>query len=174
MVKKILFFISIILSFDKINSLAKEDNDDDIATSLLLECNDIEIFYSEKGVIKYKLESPYIEKLEDNSVKLPSGGTLTCYDLKGEVEFTAHANAAHCTADNKIWTFEGDVFLKAKDILLETKKLNWNRDEKLIFTKSYVSIANKDSLLVGEGLSAKQDLSHYEIEKPRGSVAVEQ
>jgi LPS export ABC transporter protein LptC len=163
-----IFFWILLALFNAHLCIALEDS----PPSLEIECNDIEIFYSEKGIVKYKLEAKDVTRLKDESIQLPNGGTLICYDNEGKVEFKAHANGAQATADSKIWDFEGDVYIETNNTRLSTDKLHWNRNDEMLSTNDFVEVRNDDSLLVGEGMLAKQDLSYFKIIKPRGSMKV--
>lgn len=167
---RIIFSSSILLLFGENICQA----DDESFGSLTMECNDIEIFYSEKGTVKYKLEATKIIREKDESMKLPDGGTITAYKDDGTIDFIAHANKAHNTNDNNLWTLEGDIYVEARGARLETNSLTWDRDSELISTTDLVRIIRKSDLLVGEGLTAKQDLSYYRIDKPQGSLDTEE
>lgn len=167
---RVLFFYTLI-SFLKIQICIAEEDD---LPSLEIECSDIEIFYSEKGIVKYKLEAKDIIKKKDESIELPNGGTLTCYDSEGRVEFKAHANAARGTADNMVWDFEGNVYVEANKVRLDSDRLHWDRADEILSTNDLVQIKSEDNVLVGEGLVAKQDLSYYKIAHPRGSMKMDE
>lgn len=172
---KMKFFVRIIFSSVILFALNEKScrSDDESFGSLTIECSDIEIFYSEQGTVRYKIEAISIVRDKDESMRLPNGGTLTAYKDDGAIDFIAHASTAYNTSDNRLWTLEGDVYVESRGARLETQSLTWDRDSKLISTKDEVRILRRQDILIGQGLNAKQDLSYYKINSPQGSLEAE-
>lgn len=141
-------------------------------TKMSIECKEISFFYSERGELKYKLESPKIMKEDGDELKFENGAKLTAYENK-QIKFIAHAMKAFSDSEYKIWNLKGNVYIIAEQIRLDTSEVTWDRNAEVLQTEALVKIKKGKNYIIGEGLLAKQDLSYYTIAKPHGTVSGE-
>ena len=55
--------------------------------------------------------------------------------------------------------------LQNKTDILETEKLNWNKQKEEIFTDEFVKITTDNEVIFGQGLVSNQNFSKYTIRK---------
>jgi len=142
----------------------------------LLESSKVELLCSEQGIIKYRLFTDKTLHYENGDRAYPEGLHVTFYDPDNqEVFVTGSAHSVYFFNEKNIYEFRGDVELKnLRDMKqLNTEELCWSPEHELFYTDTFIRIETKEELLTGEGLTAKQDLSHYTIFKPQGLLHVE-
>ena len=140
----------------------------------------VELYYSEKGVVKVKMVAAEVhefmtgEKMGDR--EFPKGIYLEFYNEFGKLESTLRANHAYYFRKEDQWRGRGKVEVKniEKNEQLNTEELFWKPDQETIFTDKFVTIRQQGDVIYGEGLTAKQDMSDYSIKKPVGEFEVEE
>lgn len=141
----------------------------------VLESDHIELIFSEQGVVKYKLSTEKVLRYENGDCTYPEGGYIEFYgpDTQ-EVSVTGRANSVYFSSERNIYSFRGDVELKnLRDTRqLNTEELHWSPDYKVFYTDKFVRIETQEELLMGQGLTAKDDLSYYTISQPQGLLNV--
>lgn len=145
-------------------------------TGPLSEAEDVELFYSEKDIIKIKMNAPLVYDYKSGDKEFPKGLYMEFFDEFGKLESTLKANHAYFFADKKLWRGQGKVEVKNvnKNEQLNTEELFWKQDDQKIYTDKFVTIRQQGDVIYGEGLDAKQDLSEYTITQIRGQFHVEE
>lgn len=147
----------------------------DLADSLpTLESYHVELLCSEQGVVKYRLVTEKALHYENGDRTYPEGVYVEFYESDHKVSATGRANKVYFFAEKNIYEFRGDVELKSlrDNRQLNTEALYWSTEAETLYTDKFIKIETKEELLTGEGLTAKQDLSHYVIAKPQGLLHV--
>ena len=141
----------------------------------VLESSHTELICSEQGVVKYKLFTNKAVRYENGDCTYPEGMQIEFYASESqEVSMTGRANSVYFCYEKNVYEFRGDVELKnLRDTRqLNTEELNWSPDYEVFYTDKFIRIETKEELLMGEGFTAKQDLSYYSIAKPQGMLNV--
>jgi len=135
----------------------------------------IESYFSQGGVVKAKLVSPYMQRYQTDSpyIIFPTKLHVDFYDTTLKTESTLDALYAKYTEyDRKILLLGKDnkvivINLKNKDTLL-TSKLLWDQDKQQFTTDDSVHVHQPDKVVNGKGLQATQDFSSWTIFNSRG------
>jgi LPS export ABC transporter protein LptC len=137
-----------------------------------LESSRFELLCSEQGTVKYKLFADKALHYKNGDRIYPSETCIEFYASNQEVSLTGRANSVYFSAEKNVYEFRGDVELRSlrDKRQLNTEELYWNTETKTLYTDKFIRIEAEDGLLTGEGLVARQDLSHYAIGKPQGLV----
>lgn len=172
----ILFFLFLPFLFScendtkEVNKLTKTD-------SIPVQTADtIEVFYSEMGYLKFKLNSPYLINCpgEDAYNKFPKGFKVIMYDsLKREKnELTANYGVKY--ERRKIMEATGNVILinKLKGEKLTTEHLVWDEKTRKIYSDRFVTIRTPDKIIYGEGLVSDEKFDNWKIKRVRGTFYV--
>lgn len=140
------------------------------------EMEDVEMLYTEKQILKIKLEAKKIFEFQNGDQEFPEGLSLEFYDETGTMTSTLKANSAFFFKSEEKWRGRGNVEVKnvSKGEQLNTEELFWKRDTKRIFTDKFVTIKQQNDLEYGTGLEAAQDLSDYTILNPKGELEVKE
>jgi LPS export ABC transporter protein LptC len=136
----------------------------------------VELYYSEKDVVKVKMTAPLIHEKVNGDKEFPKGVYMEFFDEMGKLEYTLRANHAYYFKEENKWRGRGKVEVKniAKGEQLNTEELFWKPAEEKILTDKFVTIRQQDDVLYGQGLDAKQDLSDYTLLKPEGDISIKE
>jgi LPS export ABC transporter protein LptC len=140
------------------------------------EAENVELYYSEKDIIKVKMITPLMHEFKNQDRECPKGIYLEFFDESGKLESTLKANHAYYFKEQNQWRGRGDVIVKniQKNEQLNTEELFWKQSDKKIFTDKFVTIRQQDDVIYGEGLDAKEDMSDYTINKISGTFEVKE
>lgn len=136
----------------------------------------VELYYSEKGMVKVKMQAAEVHEFQNGDREFPKGIYLEFYNEFGKLESTLRANHAFYFKKENQWRGRGKVEVKniEKNEQLNTEELFWQPEKEKIFTDKFVTIRQQGDVIYGEGLEAKQDMSDYVIKKPVGEFEVEE
>jgi LPS export ABC transporter protein LptC len=145
-------------------------------TGPVSEAENVELFYSEKDIVKVKMVTPLMYEFKNEDRECPKGIYLEFYDETGKLESTLKANHAYFFKEQNQWRGRGDVEVKnlQKKEQLNTEELFWKQSDKKIFTDKFVTIRQQGDVIYGEGLEAKEDMSDYTINKLSGTFNVKE
>ena len=129
---------------------------------------------SDEGKIIVKLEAPKQLDFSEGDREWPKGLSLQYLNMEGEITSTLKADYVYYTFKEKLYRAEGNVEVKnmKNGDELNTEELFWEPDEEKFFTERFVTIRSEDEVHTGEGLTANQDFTSYEILKPAGTISV--
>jgi LPS export ABC transporter protein LptC len=145
-------------------------------TGPLRKIQDVELFYTEKNVVKVKMVAAEVFEFENGDREFPAGIYIEFFNEFGKLESTLRANHAYFFKKENQWRGRGKVEVKniEKSEQLNTEELFWKPAEEKIFTEKFVTIRQQGDVLYGQGLEAKQDMSEYVIKKPTGDFEVKE
>ena len=139
-----------------------------------LEVTDAESLFSDSAVVRIKFTAQRQLQYENGDQEFPEGIYIESYETDGSKTSTIIADRGHFDQEENKYTAEGNVVvenLKSGETL-KTEILYWEPREKKIHTDRYVEVASQEEVIMGEGLTAKEDFSSYRILKPTGSFSV--
>ncbi len=142
----------------------------------LTEADDVEMLYTEKDMIKVKLDAKKVNELQNGDREFPEGIYLEFYDETGKIKSTLKANNAYYFKQEDKWRGRGNVEVKniEKNQELDTEELFWTPNNKQIYSQKFVIIKLENEVIKGTGLKAREDLSDYHIDHPEGEFNVEE
>jgi LPS export ABC transporter protein LptC len=142
----------------------------------LQQAENVELFYTEDRAIKVKMKAPVLYEFKTGDREFPKGLYLEFYDELGNLSSTLRANHAYYFKSEDKWRARGkvEVINKAKNEQLNTEELYWFPAKQEILSEKFVTIRQQQTVLYGEGLQAKQDMSVYSILKPQGEIEIEE
>jgi LPS export ABC transporter protein LptC len=142
----------------------------------LSEAENIEMYYTEKDMVKIKMKAPLLYEFKNQDREFPKGLYIEFYDENGKLESTLRANHAYYFQQENKWRGRGNVEVKniQKDEQLNTEELFWKQPDKKIYTDQFVTIRQQGDIIFGEGLEAKEDLSEYTLNKISAELDVKE
>jgi len=143
----------------------------------LREFENVDMTYSEKDLVKVKMQAKKIVELQNGDREFPEGLYMEFFDeVTGEKSSTLKANTAYYFKEEDKWRGRGKV--EVKNILkhqeLTTEELFWKPSTKKIFSDKFVTIREIDRVIYGTGLETDQNLTNYTITKPEGEFDVDE
>src|SRR5688572_24800333 len=137
--------------------------------------DDVELLYTENQAITVKMKTPLLYEFKTGDREFPKGIYLEFYDNKtGKLSSTLSANHAYYFKSEDKWRARGkvEVINQQKNEQLNTEELFWFPKKENILTEKFVTIQQQETVIYGEGLEAKQDMSTYSIIKPQGEIEI--
>lgn len=138
--------------------------------------NDVEITYSENGLVKTRIKAPVMNRFEgnDKSTEFPEGVSVETYGPQMEVESTLDANYGILHHDKEQVYLRDDVVLVSSEgKKLNSEELTWDMKKKKIYSDKFVKITTPEEVIWGKGFEADDDFSWYRIDSISGSFKVD-
>ncbi len=140
----------------------------------LQEAEGVELDYTENQLIKVKMKTQLLYEFKTGDREFPKGIYLEFYNESGKLSSTLQADHAYYFKSEDKWRAVGkvEVINTEKNEQLNTEELFWFPAKEEILTEKFVTIRQQQSIIYGEGLKAKQDMSTYSIIKPQGEIEI--
>lgn len=141
--------------------------------------SDFTLFFTDSGVVKIKLESPFLINNETNDEKknnkeFPKGANVTFFDRNKNIENFMKAD--YCIYFTNINSLEarGNVIIVNKDNdSVLTEKIFWEQEKHLIYTQEYSRIIKNGQTIIGRnGFESNENLSWYKIYNTEGNIRI--
>jgi LPS export ABC transporter protein LptC len=134
----------------------------------------LEMVLSDSAKKKVLMLTPLQLEFQSGNQEYPKGVTVEFFNEKGEKYTRLTANKGNFDKNTNRYKATGNVIVKniTKNEQLNTEELNWSPGEQRIFTDKFVTITTLTEILKGNGLTAKQDFSSYQITQPTGKFTV--
>lgn len=143
-----------------------------------LSAYDIEISYTDSGVLKGKIIAPevnqYVRK-EEPYYEFPKGMKATFYDLSGNPESSIQAKYAIFYDKKQLWEGRNQVIAEkpGQGEKLETEQMFWDQKEKRIYSDKFTKMTNVDGVFIGEnGFEARENLSKWWLKGYSGRINI--
>ena len=137
---------------------------------------DIELTYSDSGRVKAFLEGPYMTRsgVEEPVIEFPDGFRVIFYDSAALPKSEITAKYGIMFEKDKKMEARNNVVVKniAKNEMLETEHLIWERKTGVIYSDVFIKITKPDQVLFGDGLRSDENFDSYEIKNPTGELSI--
>lgn len=142
----------------------------------LQEAENVELSYTENQLVKVKLKTPLLYEFKTGDREFPKGIYLEFFDEAGLLSSTLRADHAYYFKSEDKWRARGkvEVVNQEKNEQLNTEELFWFPAKEEILSEKFVTIRQQQTVVYGEGLQAKQDMSTYTIIDPQGEIEIEE
>ncbi len=129
---------------------------------------------SDEGIIIVKLKAPRQLDLSNGDREWPKGMNLEYLNSDGEITSTFRADYVYQEIKENLYRGEGNVVVKSlsNGDELNTEELFWDPVDEIFYTERFVTIKSEDEVHTGEGLTANQDFTSYQIHKPSGTINI--
>lgn len=137
----------------------------------------VELVYTDSGLIKVKLYAPLIERYQDEKPYTEMTKGLTCYFYNQQqvIENSLKAKyAIRYEHEKKMIARDSVVLVNTKGERLNTEEIIWDEQKKIIYSDKYVTIHTKDEILYGYGFESNEDFSRYKIFKLSGTIKMDE
>lgn len=159
-------------SMETIREITKEDTLSTVAAY------DVIYQRSDSGYLQVILRSPLMEKFggDDPYSEFKEGFEVTFFDTGGDSVSFISANYGINYEKRQMLRARNDVIVKNYDTQeqLNTENLIWDKQKKIIYTKSFVKITSPENVIFGDSLWAKEDFSYREIYNMRGEIELKE
>ncbi|MEO8760980.1 MAG: LPS export ABC transporter periplasmic protein LptC [Bacteroidia bacterium] len=134
----------------------------------------VEILYTDSGQVKVRLTAPilndYTYNVKERYTEMPKGLYIEFYNDSNQIKTTLKANyGIKYEQSKKVEVKYNVVVTNSSGEILNTEQLFWDETTQKIYTKEFVKITTKKEVLKGNGLTANQDFTEWEIGNPVGT-----
>jgi LPS export ABC transporter protein LptC len=141
------------------------------------EAYNVESYLSQSGVVKAKLTSPYMLRVQADSpyMEFPRTMHVDFYNDSTVVESTVDAKyAKYVEFDHKVLLRDSVLVQSIKNgDTLRTQELWWDQDKKEFYTDKPAHVYQRDKIIFAKnGLRAAQDLTSYTFYSSSGPMLV--
>lgn len=136
---------------------------------------DIEMFYSENGMIKIRIAAPVLTRYltEEPYVEFNKGLHVDFFNDSNRVTSVLTANyGIRYEKDLKTFVRNNVVVINENGEQLNTEELVWDERKNIIYSEKFVKITTDREVIYGEGLEADERMTKYRILKPQGTIKV--
>lgn len=139
------------------------------------EIDSIETFITDSLQLAAVLKAPKLKIFESGNEEYPDGLTLHYYD-DDEIVCIFRADVVTYDGETRLYKGVGNVVVEniADGDVMKTEELFWDPEDGTFYTEKFVTIESEGEIHTGEGLTADQDFTSYEILKPSGTITVEE
>lgn len=138
---------------------------------------EVEIFYSDSGLVKVRLKAPlmyFFEDKEDPYFEFPSGVEMYFLNRELTEESKLTANYSIYYTNRGIWEAKFDVVAVNKEgETLNTEYLIWDEKIEKIYSDKFVKVTDMDGIIYGDGFEANQYFTKWKILNPKGYINLE-
>jgi LPS export ABC transporter protein LptC len=141
------------------------------------EAKNVESYLSQSGVVKAKLTSPYMLRVQADSpyMEFPHTMHVDFYNDSTVIESTVDSRyAKYVEYDHKVLLRDSVLVQSLKNgDTLRTQELWWDQDKKEFYTDKPAHVYQRDKIIFAKnGLRAAQDLTTYTFYKSSGPMLV--
>lgn len=168
----ILFTILIFIS-SCVNSVNEVNEATKLAEPGIEKGKNIELFYSEDGVVKVKVTAPTVTRHNTTSPFTEFNDGLHVDFFNDSLRIVSNLTANYGVRYEKDLKtiMQNDVqVVNEKGEHLSTEELIWDEKKHLIYSDKFVKITTADQVLYGQGMEADEQLTKYIIKKPQGTI----
>lgn len=132
---------------------------------------DVDMIYSDSGIVQFRILAPVLEKYDDNGVlveEFPRGLRIEFFDRDKSVNAWLSAQyAQRRSAEGTMLLRDSVVLMNEHKDKLETRSLTWNEVEQKLTTRKFIRMVQGETrdTLYGTGFTAMTDFSVFEINK---------
>jgi LPS export ABC transporter protein LptC len=138
---------------------------------------DGEMIYSDSGKVQVLVKTPLIKRYynEKQYMEMPDGVKVFFFDsaLVASSWLTAEYAKSYDN-DNKMEAQKNVIVVNDKGERLDTERLVWDTEKKIIYSDHFVKITTKDKILFGDGMEADERFDKWKILNPTGSFEIDE
>ena len=145
-------------------------------TGPVMSARNIEVIFSDSGKIQAKVCGILMNRYTNPEpyMEFPLGFKISIFDSVLRTSTTISANYGKREEYARIMEAKGNVIVRneLKQQQLNTEKLTWNENKRMIYTSEPVKITTLDKVVYGKGLRSNESFSDYTILQVYGQMMV--
>ncbi|MFN7302031.1 MAG: LPS export ABC transporter periplasmic protein LptC [Bacteroidota bacterium] len=134
----------------------------------------VEITYTDSGSLKARLQAPLmiaVKQAKEPYMEMPKGLKGTFYGNDGAVEsYLSSEYAISYNESKKVILRRNVEVMNVKGERLNTEELYWDQKSGKIHTDKFVQITTAEQIIMGDGMTANQTFTEWEINRYRGTI----
>ena len=136
----------------------------------------LRMLYTKDGRCEMEMRTPAMNvyaREEKEYDEFPRGIDVRIYDSLGHLSTMLRANYALYLRKKKLWDARHNVVgINKQGDSIQTERMFWDEEKKLIYSEESVRIRTADALLFGRGFESDERFNNWEIRYPKGVITV--
>lgn len=134
----------------------------------------IHLFHSDSAVVRSEIRAPKQLEFSNGNIEFPEGIDIQFFEVDGTLSTTMKADKGFFLKTENLYKGIGNVQVNnlLKDQRLQAEELYWNPTDKKIYTETFVTVQEKQTLFNGTGMEADESFTKYRLKKVRDSRTV--
>lgn len=135
---------------------------------------DIHLIQSDSAVLRSEIRAAKQLEYANGNLEFPEGIDITFYEKDGTVGTTMRADRGYFLKTENLYKGVGDVRV---DNILENQKLQaeelfWDPGEKRIYTETFVTVQDNQTIFNGTGMESDETFTNYKLKNITDSRTV--
>lgn len=136
----------------------------------------LKMLYTKNGRCEMEISAPVMNvysKADRDYDEFPQGIIVQAYDSTGAPSTMIRAKYALYLRKKKLWDARHKVVaVNEQGDSIQTERMFWDEEKKLIYSDENVRIRTADALLFGKGFESDERFNNWEIRHPKGVITV--
>ncbi len=145
-------------------------------TGPVMSAKNFEVVFSDSGKIQAKVYGILMNRYStpEPYMEFPHGFRINIFDTALRTETTIRANYGKRKDNSRFMEARGNVVVRneIKKQQLNTERLDWDENRRMIYTSEPVKITTLDKIVFGKGLRSNESFSDYTILQVYGQMMV--
>ncbi|MFC3880103.1 LPS export ABC transporter periplasmic protein LptC [Algoriphagus namhaensis] len=135
---------------------------------------DIHLVQSDSAIIRSEIRAPKQLEYANGNLEFPEGIDITFFEKDGTIGTTMRADRGYYLKSDNIYKGVGDVKVNnlLEDQKLQAEELFWNPTEKRIYTETFVTVQDGQTLFNGTGMESDETFTNYQLKNITDSRTV--
>jgi LPS export ABC transporter protein LptC len=127
--------------------------------------------HSDSAIVRSEIRAPKQMEFANGNIEFPEGIEIELFGIDGIKSTTMRADKGYYLKLENIYKGVGNVQVKnlQKDQRLQAEELYWNPNDKKIYTETFVTIQERQTLFNGTGMEADESFTKYKLKNVRDS-----
>lgn len=135
---------------------------------------DIHLVQSDSAIIRSEIRAPRQLEFANGNLEFPEGIDITFFEKNGSVSTTMRADRGYYLKTENLYKGVGDVQVenRLENQKLQAEELFWNPNEKRIYTETFVTVQDNQTLFNGTGMESDETFTNYRLKNITDSRTV--
>ncbi|MDF2156309.1 LPS export ABC transporter periplasmic protein LptC [Algoriphagus sp. CAU 1675] len=131
----------------------------------------VHVVHSDSAIVRSEIRAPKQLEFAEGDLEFPDGIEIEFFEIDGTLSTTMRADRGYFDKKDNLYRGEGNVQVRnlLEDQRLQAEELFWNPNEKRIYTETFVTIQDKQTLFNGTGMEADESFTNYTLKQVRDS-----
>lgn len=134
----------------------------------------IHIIESDSALLRSEIRAPKQMEFLEGDMEFPEGIEIQFFEKDGTPSTKIRADKAFFDKKENLYRGQGNVQVdnKIEDQHLQAEELFWDPNKKIIYTETFVTVRDKQTLFNGTGMVADESFTNYTLKNVRDSRTV--
>ncbi|WP_290507899.1 LPS export ABC transporter periplasmic protein LptC [Algoriphagus sp.] len=131
----------------------------------------VHVVQSDSAILRSEIRAPKQYEYLEGNMEFPEGVEIQFYEKDGTLSTRLRADQGYFDKKENLYHGVGNVQVEnmLEDQSLQAEELYWDPTQKIIYTETFVTIRDKQTLFNGTGMVADESFTNYTLKNVRDS-----